>query len=154
VWVCYDKENHGKTALLKDLTMSETIHLSIIIKATPHEIYEALMDSEKHSAFTRSKAIISREVGGTNTAYDNYIAGRNVALTIDRKIVQDWRAVDWPEGHFSLVTFELSPIPEGTRIDFIQSNLPEGTEDEFTQGWTENYWEPMKAYFEKNQEQV
>jgi activator of HSP90 ATPase len=154
VWVCYDKENHGKTALLKDLIMSETIHLSIIIKATPHEIYEALMDSEKHSAFTGSKANISREVGGTNTAYDNYIAGRNVALTIDRKIVQDWRAVDWPEGHFSLVTFELSPIPEGTRIDFIQSNLPEGTEDEFTQGWTENYWEPMKAYFEKNQEQV
>ena len=129
--------------------MSETIHLSIIIKATPHEIYEALMDSEKHAVFTGSKAKMSREVGGSISAYDGYITGKNVELISDRKIVQDWRAVDWPEGHYSQVTFELNPVSEGTRIEFTHINLPDNTEEEFAQGWVENYWKPMKEYFEK-----
>jgi len=37
---------------------------SVIIKATPREVYEALMDSRKHSRFTGAKASISRKVGG------------------------------------------------------------------------------------------
>jgi hypothetical protein len=28
-------------------------------------------------------------------------------------------------------------------------DVPEGTEEEFTQGWIDNYWEPMKAFLEK-----
>jgi activator of HSP90 ATPase len=66
----------------------------------------------------------------------------------DQKIVQDWRAVDWPEGYFSRVIFELTPVPEGTRLDFTHTDLPEGTEEEFTQGWIENYWDPMHKFFE------
>jgi activator of HSP90 ATPase len=129
--------------------MSKPIHQTVTIKATPHEVYEALMDSKKHAAFTHSEARISRAVGGRISAYDNYIAGKNVKLIPDKKIVQDWRAVDWPEGYFSRVTFELAPVPEGTRLDFTHTGLPKGTEAEFTQGWIDNYWEPMKRYLEK-----
>ena len=32
---------------------------------------------------------------------------------------------------------------------FPISDLPEGTEEEFTQGWIDNYWEPMKVFLEK-----
>lgn len=129
--------------------MPDTIHQSVTIKAAPHEVYEVLMDSKKHAAFTGSKAKMSREVGGSITAYAGYITGKNVELISDRKIVQDWRAVDWPEGYYSQVTFELNPVSEGTRIDFTHINLPDKTEEEFTQGWVENYWKPMKEYFEK-----
>ena len=107
------------------------------------------MDSEKHAAFTGGKANISREVGGSIMAYDDYITGKNIELVPDQKIVQDWRAVDWPEGYFSRVTFEFTAVPEGTRLDFTHADVPEGTEEEFTQGWIDNYWEPMKAYLEK-----
>ncbi len=129
--------------------MSDVIKQTVIFKATPHEVYEALMDSKKHAAFTGSKAMISREVGGSYTAYDDYIAGKNIELVPDKKIVQDWRAVDWPEGYYSRITFEFAAVPDGTRMDFTHADLPEGTEQEFTQGWIDNYWEPMKAYFEK-----
>jgi activator of HSP90 ATPase len=129
--------------------MSEVIKQTIVFNATPHAVYEALMDSKQHAAFTGGKASISREVGGTYTAYDDYITGKNIELVPDKKIVQDWRAVDWPEGYFSRITFEFQAVPEGTRMDFTHSDLPEGTEEEFTQGWIDNYWEPMKAYFEK-----
>lgn len=128
--------------------MSKPIHQTITINASPHEVYEALIDSQKHAAFTGDKAKISRVVGGSIMAYDNYITGKNIELVPDKKIVQDWRAVDWPEGYYSQVTFELYPNKEGTRLDFTHTGLPEGTEEEFTQGWIDNYWEPLKAYLE------
>ena len=129
--------------------MSKPIHQTVTFKASPHEVYEALMDSKQHAAFTGGKARISRAVGGEIMAYDDYIAGKNVELVPDKKIIQDWRAVDWPEGWFSHVIFEFIDVPEGTRLDFTHTDVPEGTEEEFTQGWIDNYWEPMKKYFEK-----
>jgi len=128
--------------------MSRTIEQTVTFKASPHEVYEALMDSEKHAAFTGGNASISREVGGPIMAYDDYIAGKNIELVPDKKIVQDWRAVDWPEGYYSRITFELTPVPEGTRLDFTHTGLPEGTEAEFEQGWIDNYWEPMRKFLE------
>jgi activator of HSP90 ATPase len=129
--------------------MSKIIQQTVTFNASPHEVYEALMDSEQHAAFSGGKAEISRAVGGAFTVYDNYATGKNVELVSDKKIVQDWRAADWPEGYFSRVTFEFTVVPEVTRLDFTHADLPEGTEAEFTQGWIDNYWEPMKAYLEK-----
>jgi Uncharacterized conserved protein len=129
--------------------MSKIIRQSVTFKAPPHAVYEALMDSKKHAAFTAGKASISRVVGGKFSAYDDYITGKNVELVPDKKIVQDWRAVDWPEGYLSRVTFKLTTVPNGTRLDFTHSHIPDGTEEEFKHGWIDNYWEPMKRYLEK-----
>ncbi len=129
--------------------MSRIIKQTVTFKASPHEVYEALMDSSKHADFSGGAAEISREVGGEFMAYDGYIAGKNLELVPDRKIVQSWRAVDWDEGYFSTVTFELIAVQEGTRLEFTQIDVPDGTEDEFTQGWIDNYWEPMKRFLEK-----
>ena len=129
--------------------MSKIIKQTVTFKATPHDVYEALMDSKKHAAFTGGKAGISRLVGGKYSVYDNYITWKNIELVPDKKIVQDWRAVDWPEGVFSRITFEFTAVSEGTRLDFTHADLPEGTEEEFTQGWIDNYWDPMKRYLEK-----
>jgi activator of HSP90 ATPase len=129
--------------------MSKIIQQTVTFNVPPHEVYEALMDSKKHAAFTGGKAKISRVVGGSYSAYDNYIEGKNIELVPDKKIVQTWRAVDWLEGYYSKITFEFTAVPEGTKMDFTHAELPEGTEEEFTQGWIDNYWEPMKRYFEK-----
>ncbi|MBE3119725.1 MAG: hypothetical protein IMZ50_13355 [Candidatus Atribacteria bacterium] len=45
--------------------MSKVINQTVTFKVTPHDIYETLMDSKKHAAFTGGKASISRAVGGT-----------------------------------------------------------------------------------------
>ncbi len=127
--------------------MAKTIQQTVTFKASPHEVYEALMDSARHAAFTQSAASISREVGGEFTAYDGYISGKNIKLIPDREIVQFWHASDWPEGRFSTVTFVLLQIPEGTRLNFTHSDVPDGTEDEYAQGWVDNYWNPMKEMF-------
>jgi activator of HSP90 ATPase len=127
--------------------MSQPIHQTVIFSASPHEVYEALMDEKIHARFTASAAQISRQVGGTFTAYDDYISGKNIELIPDRKIVQEWRAVDWKPEQTSLITFEFSEVPEGTQLVFTHSGLPPGTEDDFALGWIENYWDPMRKMF-------
>jgi activator of HSP90 ATPase len=128
---------------------TRTIRQSVTIKATPHDVYEALMDSKKHSAFTGDKAVISREVGGKFSAFDGYAEGVNLELVPDKKIVQTWRASDWPEGSSSKVTFALKAAAGGTQLTFIQTGIPEEFADDVSQGWQDYYWAPLKEMLEK-----
>ncbi|MCL5024932.1 MAG: SRPBCC domain-containing protein [Chloroflexi bacterium] len=107
------------------------------------------MDSEKHSAFTCSVAVISREVGGDFTVYDGDITGTNRELTPDKQIVQSWRSADWPAGHYSRATFLLEVVPGGTRLTFTQSGVPHNCYDSVLRAWNDYYWQPMKAMLER-----
>jgi len=138
-----------KAILKGDAMNTRTIRQTVTIKATPHDVYEALMDSKKHAAFTGGKASISRMVGGKFTAYDGYAEGVNVELVPDKKIVQTWRADDWPEGHYSRVTFSLTNAGGGTRLAFTQSDVLEEQYDDVAQGWRDYYWKPLKEMLEK-----
>ncbi len=127
----------------------KTIRQTVTIKAAPHDVYEALMDSKKHSQFTGGKAVISRKVGGKFTAYDEYAEGVNLELVPDKKIVQSWRASDWPEGHYSKATFALEATAAGTKLTFTQTDIPEEFAADVAQGWRDYYWAPMKEMLEK-----
>jgi len=126
-----------------------TIRQSATFKASPHEVYEALMDSRKHSKFTDAKASISRRIGGKFTAYDGYAEGVNLELVPDEKIVQSWRGSDWPEDHYSKATFSLQQVEGGTRLIFTQTGVPQDQYGSISQGWRDYYWKPMKKMLEK-----
>ncbi len=128
---------------------TRTIKQSATFKASPHEVYEALVDSRTHSVFTGSKASISRKIGGKFTAYDGYIEGVNLELVPDQKIVQSWRGSDWPEGHYSKATFSLKKVEGGTRLTFTQTDVPTEQYDPISQGWRDYYWKPMKEMLDK-----
>ena len=128
---------------------NKTVKQTITFKANPHKVYEALMDSRKHAKFTGSKASISRKVGGKFSVFDGYSEGTNIELIQDQKIVQTWHASDWPEGHYSKVTFSLKEINGGTKLTFTQAGVPEEQYDDISQGWRDFYWMPMKEMLEK-----
>jgi len=127
----------------------KTIRQSITFKASPHEVYEALMDSRRHAKFTGEKARISRKVGGKFMAYGGYIEGVNLNLLPDRKIIQSWRGSDWPEGHYSKATFSLKKVKKNTRLTFTQVGVPDQYYQDIRQGWRDYYWKPMKEMVEK-----
>jgi activator of HSP90 ATPase len=127
---------------------TRTIRQSVTFKATPHDVYEALMDSRKHAKFSGEKASISRKVGGKFTCYGGYIAGVNLDLKQDKKIVQSWQGSDWPDGHYSKVTFSFKKVKNGTRLTFTQSGVPEQYYKDINQGWRDYYWKKMKAMLE------
>jgi activator of HSP90 ATPase len=127
--------------------MGKNLKQTATFKASPHEVYEMLMDPKKHSAFTQSKAKISRKIAGDFTIYDGFIRGINLELVPDKKIVQSWTSGDWPSGYYSTVTFLLEPIEKGTRLIFTQKDIPDYKFEEIKQGWKDNYWKPMKDAF-------
>jgi len=122
-----------------------TIRQSVTFKAKPHDVYEALMDSRKHTKFTGEKASISRKVGGKFRCYGGYLEGVNLDLKPDKKIVQSWRGSDWPAGHYSKVTYSFQKVKNGTRLTFTQSGVSEQFYKDINQGWRDYYWKKMKT---------
>ena len=127
---------------------TRTIRQSVTFKAKPHDLYEALMNSRKHTKFTGEKASISRKVGGQFKCYNGYLEGVNLDLKPDKKIVQSWRGSDWPDGHYSKVTFSFQKVKNGTRLTFTQSGVPEQYYKDINQGWRDYYWKKIKAMLE------
>ncbi len=128
------------------MVATKTIEQTVTFNAAPHDVYEALIDSEKHSLFTGAKANISREVGGEFSAYDGALSGSILELVPDAKIVQTWRGSDegWVPGHYSTATFTLEAVDGGTRLTFVQTGVPEQSFEQISQGWQTYYWSKMK----------
>lgn len=129
-----------------------TIRQSVTFRgASPREVYETIMDSEKQTKATGMKAKMTRKIGGAYTAGDGYITGRNLELVPDKLIVQSWQADedDWPKAHFSIVRFRFTKTGTGTRLDFTQSGVPAALALDTAGGWREYYWEPMKLALAK-----
>lgn len=125
---------------------SSTIHQEVDFRASPERLYEALLDTRQFSAFSGRRADINRDVGGAFSLFGGHIVGRNLELVPHQRIVQAWRVVDWPEGVYSIVRFELKPQGSGTRLVFDHTGFPEELRDHLAAGWESNYWALLKQY--------
>jgi len=96
---------------------------------------------------TGGEADCSDQEGAGFTAWDGYITGKNLKLTPHRKIVQRWRTAEFKNhDEDSEITVELEGTNEGCTLILTHRNIPEGQPD-YQQGWIDNYFVPMKAYF-------
>ena len=127
--------------------MVKTIKASLILNATPKEIYDTLMDAKKHAKLIGSSAKIENKVGGEFCIYDCYIVGTNLKLEKDKKIVQKWTCTDFPEGYYAEVTFELKKKGKDTEIVFTQKDVPDKNYESLKKGWEQFYWEPLRKMF-------
>ncbi len=128
--------------------MADRIKVSDVLPAKPKVIYEAWLDSEKHSAFTGSKAVVDGRVGGKFTAWDDYISGTTILVEPFTRIVQAWRTTEFPDdAPDSEIEVILEEVKEGTKITLVHTNIPDGQGENYKQGWIDFYFTPMKAYF-------
>jgi uncharacterized protein YndB with AHSA1/START domain len=134
---------------------ADAIHQEPVFAASPKRIYEALTDAKQ---FTRviqlsgalqtmhlpdKPAEISREVGGAFALYGGYITGRHIELVPNVRVVQAWRAGDWPPGVYSIAKFELVEQGSGAKIVFDHTGFPKGDAEGLASGWRVHYWEPL-----------
>jgi activator of HSP90 ATPase len=132
---------------------TEKIRQTELIPAKPADVYEALIDAEKHTEFTGSKATSDQRVGGKFTAWDGYIFGRNLKLEKAKRIVQEWKTTEWPADYPpSTVEFTFKESLKGTELIMVHSNVPAGQADSYRQGWIDFYWKPLKLYFRKRRQ--
>ena len=126
--------------------MPKNIKQNVVLNTDPTEVYNLLMDSKKHSAFTGAPAEINKKVGGKVTCYGNYIEAINIELVTDKRIVQAWRGSDWSAGEWSLVVFNLKKVGNNTLLSFEHVGIPDKHAASIKKGWTEHYWSKMKGY--------
>jgi activator of HSP90 ATPase len=117
--------------------------------AKPSAIYQALMNSKKHAAFTGAPAKIDPKVGGRFAAWGPHLRGITVELVKNKRIVQAWRAQNWPKGHYSIARFELKPAKGGTVLTFTQTGVPAKNASSINGGWKSHYWDLLKKNFRK-----
>ncbi len=130
--------------------MTNTIQQTVKFSVPPQRLFDIYMDSKKHSAATRSKASISRKVGGKFSAFDGMISGRNLVVIPNRIIVQTWRAGIWKKADLdSILILKFSKAPGGGRIDLVHVNVPDHDYAGVRKGWPKYYWKPWRAYLKK-----
>lgn len=141
------QEASVESAKTKTITIARAIHHEQDFNASSQRIYEALLDSKQFTAFSGGRAAeIHREVGGAFSLFVGHIIGRNLELVPNRRIVQAWRVVSWPEGIYSIVRFELVGQGSGTRVIFDHTGFPPDLAEHLESGWRENYWDLLRKY--------
>jgi activator of HSP90 ATPase len=126
---------------------TKTLQQTVTFKASPHEVYEMLMNSRKHQSLSGEPAKISRRIGGKFTAWGSHISGFNLALEPGRKIVQAWRATGWWPDHYSIAIYDIVKVGSDAKLKFTQIGIPPNRYSGHYRGWIETYWTPMKEIF-------
>ena len=128
--------------------MPKTIVQKIVFKNTsPKDLYDLYMNAKKHSVATGAPAKISSKEGGTYSAHDGYITGKNLQLVKDKLIVQTWRADSWNKDDTdSIFIIRLEPKGNNVVLYAIHANIPDEHAESIGKGWHDHYWEPWKKY--------
>jgi activator of HSP90 ATPase len=124
-----------------------SIHQEIQFNASPHRIYETLLDSKEFAAFSGEPAEIGRIAGSAFSMFGRLIVGRNIELVTSQRIVQAWRPADWDPGVYSIVKFRLIQQGSQTKVVLDHTGFPDGTFEHLSAGWKSRYWDPLKKYF-------
>lgn len=127
---------------------TRTIKQSILLPATPVEVYDAIVNARKHAAFTGAPAKSANRVGGKFTAWDGYITGKYLKLVPGKKIVEEWRTNEWPADYPpSVIELSFERVDKATRLTMVQAEVPAAQAPQYRQGWKDYYWTPLKVYF-------
>ncbi|MFL5787481.1 MAG: SRPBCC domain-containing protein [Flavisolibacter sp.] len=149
------KLNTNKQTSIKDTFNSTTIHQEVDFKINPEMLYGALLDSKQFSnitsgsggGFSANSAKIDNIVGGVFSLFDGHITGRILELIPNKRIVEAWRAADWPEGVYSIAKFELKPMGSGTHLVFDHTGFPDNLKEHLAIGWQQHYWDAINFHF-------
>ena len=129
--------------------MKAAFEMKVKFSVKASTIYNAWLDSKSHSEMTGAEASCSNQEGEKFSAWDGYIAGKNIQLNPCEKIIQRWRTSDFKNNdEDSELIIEIHETEEGCEMLLIHRNIPEGQPD-YKQGWIDHYFNPMKIYFDE-----
>ena len=118
------------------------------IEGTPEEIYLALTNPFTIELWSDSPAIMDDKEGTEFSLWDGDITGRNLKMTKDQEIVQEWYFGDLPEP--SIATIKLRPHKTGTNVEVRHTNVPDDAYQNIEEGWREYYIGAIKRFFEED----
>lgn len=127
--------------------MCKTIKLKVKFRSEPQIVYALITDAKKLRSITGKATSIDSKVGGRFSCYGGDAIGINVDLLPGKRIVQAWRHKKFPEGIFSMATFNLAVTRDGgTELTLTHRGVPKELIPQISAEWRDLYWDKMKAY--------
>jgi uncharacterized protein YndB with AHSA1/START domain len=128
--------------------MPDAFRITSMVPGLPERVYSAWLDSHAHAAFTGASARIDPSIGGKFSVLDGSVSGRTVELLPGRRIVQTWRAKEFPSGsRDSRLEIQFEGTEGATRVTIMHSVLPPGQGERLKQAWIQRYFQPLRTYF-------
>ena len=125
---------------------------SVRFNASPESLFDAYLDSRKHSAIVGSKVSISKAVGGRFAAFNGMLSGKNLLIIRKKLVVQAWRSRSWKKTDpDSVLILMFCKAGRGARIDLVHVNVPKHDLRGVTRGWHRYYWKPWLEYLKRGQ---
>ncbi len=123
----------------------KTYHKHYRIKATPEEVYNALVKPFAIALWTGAKVQMEEKAGTEFSLFDGDITGVNLEFVPNEKIVQEWYFGEQEEK--SIVTIRLREDKIYTNIELTHSNIPDDAFEDMKQGWDEYYFGGLEEFF-------
>lgn len=129
--------------------MATTIVHRVRLPANPREVYDVLLDPERHGEAVGTKVWISKHRGGKFSAGDGSQWGEILDLVPGRRIVQTWRSSAWRErDEDSVVILTLERVKEGSDLTILQAQVPNDLAAAVKEEWEERYGERLRSYLQ------
>lgn len=125
----------------------KTIKQTYLIKATPKEVWRALVDPDHIELWGAGKAKMKDEVGYHFELWSGDIFGKNLEVVPNKKLVQEWGYSDWDKP--SKVTFSLSSVDGDTQVELLHEDVPDKEASSIEDGWKKYYLGEIKKYLEQ-----
>ena len=123
----------------------KTIRQHHFIKATPEEVFTAITNPFTIELWSGYPAQMEAREGTEFSIFEGDIAGRNIKISENKELVQEWYFGDRQEE--SIVTISLKPHQSGTKVSLEHTNVPDEAAEEFEEGWNVTYWGAIKEFF-------
>jgi uncharacterized protein YndB with AHSA1/START domain len=123
----------------------KTIKQHYFIKATPEEVFTAITNPFTIELWSGYPAKMEAREGTEFSIFEGDIAGRNIKITENKELVQEWYFGDRQEE--SIVTISLKPHQSGTKVALEHTNVPDEDVEELEEGWNVSYWGAIKEFF-------
>lgn len=115
------------------------------LKAEPKDVFNALTNKNMLEIWTGETAMMEPVAGTQFSLWDGSIAGENIEIVENKKIVQKWYFGE--DEADSIVTIKLHPDKKGTSIELHHVNIPDDAFDNISEGWDEDYFGALRELF-------
>lgn len=114
------------------------------------EVFASLTDAGVFTEMTAMECEINCKPGGT-FRFGDVVSGANLYIDPDgRKLLQSWRAAEWPANKFSTVRISVDVADNGTQLTLTQQDVPQSFVKKTDLLWNVQFWRKLGGVLVRN----
>uniref|UniRef100_A0A7C4L0U5 Activator of Hsp90 ATPase homologue 1/2-like C-terminal domain-containing protein n=2 Tax=Bellilinea TaxID=475960 RepID=A0A7C4L0U5_9CHLR len=130
------------------MILKSTIEFTVDMPVYPERFYRAWLDSFEHAQFTGQPAKIQAQTGGVFSTLNGKVESRIRLLVAHSLIEQSWKVEGLPLDEDSRISLTIQPTCMGCEVRLRHSGVPVTLNKVLLSWWEEQYFRPMRTYFE------